>query len=154
MPWGVVRTSWGEFLARWGAGGLEELRFPGRGRLPGRPTRSRLLAELERELAAYFAGELSQFTVPLALTGTEFQLQVWEALRGVRYGTTVTYGELARAVGRPGAARAVGRAVGANPIPIVIPCHRVVGARGLGGFGPGQEWKRRLLALEGAQVGG
>lgn len=138
-------------MARWGEAGLEELRFPGRGSPPGRPTGSRLLTQLERELAAYFAGQLRRFTVPLVLVGTTFQLLVWKALLEVPYGELVTYGELARAVGRPRAARAVGGAVGANPIPIIVPCHRVVAARGLGGFGPGLEWKRRLLALEGVR---
>ncbi|MFN3763308.1 MAG: methylated-DNA--[protein]-cysteine S-methyltransferase, partial [Anaerolineae bacterium] len=90
------------------------------------------------------------FDLPLDLRGTPFQRRVWEELRRVPYGQTVAYGELARRVGRPGAARAVGRAVGANPVPIIVPCHRVVGADGsLVGYGGGLEIKAALLRLEG-----
>ncbi len=91
------------------------------------------------------------FPLPLDLRGTPFQQQVWRELRKVPYGQTVSYGELARRVGRPGAVRAVGQAVGANPIPIIVPCHRVVGADGsLVGYGGGLEIKSALLRLEGA----
>jgi methylated-DNA-[protein]-cysteine S-methyltransferase len=103
------------------------------------------------QLRAYFAGELRQFKLALAPSGTEFQEQVWAALREIPYGRTVSYAELAAAVGRPGAARAVGAANGRNPISIVIPCHRVVGSAGvLTGYGGGIERKRRLLELEAA----
>jgi len=91
--------------------------------------------------------------VPLRLRGTRFQLAVWGALQEIPYGQAVTYGELAELVGRPRAARAVGRAVGTNPLPILVPCHRVVAAGGLGGYGPGPSWKERLLALEGWKRG-
>jgi methylated-DNA-[protein]-cysteine S-methyltransferase len=101
------------------------------------------------QLDAYFAGELTEFELPLAPAGTPFQRAVWEALRAIPYGETVSYGELARAIGRPTAVRAVGAANGRNPISIVVPCHRVIGAGGaLTGYGGGLERKRYLLALE------
>ena len=99
-------------------------------------------------MAEYFAGTRRTFSIPLAQRGTKFQLQVWAALRRIPYGDVRTYGEVARMVGRPGAMRAVGGACHANPIPVVIPCHRVVAAHGPGGFGSGLETKRRLLSLE------
>lgn len=106
-------------------------------------------ADAARQLEAYFAGELRDFDLELAPTGTPFQLQVWEALRAIPYGQTASYGEIARAVGQPGAARAVGGANNRNPIAIVVPCHRVIGSGGsLTGYGGGLGRKRRLLALE------
>ncbi len=103
------------------------------------------------QLTAYFAGTVTDFDLRLAPRGTPFQLRVWQALRAIPYGETISYGELARRVGRPEAARAVGAANGANPLPIVVPCHRVIGANGkLTGFGGGLETKAALLALEGA----
>ncbi len=105
------------------------------------------------QLEEYFSGARTSFALPLAPRGTPFQLAVWNALTGIPYGETITYGELARRVGRPAASRAVGQANGANPLPIVCPCHRVVAAGGrLGGYGGGTETKRRLLALEGATL--
>jgi methylated-DNA-[protein]-cysteine S-methyltransferase len=107
------------------------------------------LFEARQQLAEYFAGRLQAFALPLSPRGTPFQLLVWEALRAIPYGATVSYSELARRIGRPSAARAVGRAVGQNPLAIVVPCHRVVGASGaLIGFAWGIERKRRLLELE------
>ena len=104
---------------------------------------------LREQLTAYFAGELREFDVPLAVTGTAFQQQVWSALREVPYGTTCTYGDLAAAIGRPTAVRAVGAANGRNPICIVVPCHRVVGSGGsLTGYAGGVERKQLLLSLE------
>ncbi len=106
-------------------------------------------AEALAQLDAYFAGKLTRFDLPLAAQGTRFQREVWSALTTIPYGKTVSYRELARRVGRPLASRAVGAANGRNPIPIVIPCHRVIGADGsLTGFGGGLEIKRQLLALE------
>ena len=103
------------------------------------------------ELDAYFAGRLQQFSVPLDLRGTAFQRRVWDALCRIPYGKTLTYGELARSIGRPGAARAVGHANGSNPISIAVPCHRVVGANGsLTGYGGGLHRKDALLRLEGS----
>lgn len=109
-----------------------------------------LLAEAVRQLTAYFAGELRDFDLPLAPSGTEFQRRVWRELEGIGYGETASYGEIARRLGMvPGASRAVGLANGQNPIPIVIPCHRVIGANGsLTGYGGGLDRKRTLLELE------
>lgn len=110
------------------------------------------LSEAIIQLREYFSRLRREFDLPLDLRGTDFQRRVWEELRRIPYGQTVSYGELARRVGRPGAARAVGGAVGANPIPIIVPCHRVVGADGsLVGYGGGPELKAALLRLEGAR---
>lgn len=101
------------------------------------------------QLGEYFAGRRRAFDLPLAPRGTDFQRRVWRALGEIPYGRTISYGELARRIGNPGASRAVGLANGANPLPIVVPCHRVIGADGsLTGFGGGLPIKRRLLALE------
>lgn len=101
------------------------------------------------QLDAYFAGDLTEFDLPLARSGTPFQQRVWDALHEVGYGTTVTYGWLARRVANPTGSRAVGLAVGRNPISIVVPCHRVVGSNGsLTGYGGGLERKRWLLDHE------
>lgn len=106
--------------------------------------------EAIRQLEAYFAGKLQDFTLSLAPQGTEFQLRVWHALAEIPFGTTISYGELARRVGRPRAFRAVGAANGRNPLPIVLPCHRVIGSDGsLTGYGGGLHIKRALLELEG-----
>lgn len=109
-----------------------------------------LLARARSQLAAYFARRLHRFDLPLALHGTEFQRAVWQALLGIAHGVTASYGELAARCGRAAAVRAVGRAVGSNPVSIVVPCHRVLGADGsLTGFGGGLPRKRALLRLEG-----
>jgi O-6-methylguanine DNA methyltransferase len=109
------------------------------------------LTTLKRELAAYFSGKGTRFTIPLVPLGTPFRQAVWERLVIIPFGKATTYGELAGATGKPGASRAVGGAVGANPLIIVIPCHRVLGAGGvLGGFSAGIERKKWLLAHEGA----
>ena len=108
-----------------------------------------LFADVVTQLDEYFAGERTEFTVRLAPRGTAFQKQVWAALREVPYGETVTYRELAERIGRPSAARAVGHANGHNPISIIVPCHRVVGAAGdLTGYGGGLPRKRYLLDHE------
>jgi methylated-DNA-[protein]-cysteine S-methyltransferase len=119
------------------------------------PARTRLprdddaFAAVREQLAEYFAGERQTFDVPLAMEGTEFQRAVWSALREIPYGETTSYGELARRLGRPEASRAVGAANGSNPIAVIVPCHRVIGADGsLTGFGGGLERKRTLLDLE------
>jgi methylated-DNA-[protein]-cysteine S-methyltransferase len=105
--------------------------------------------EAAAQLRAYFAGELRDFDLPLAPRGTDFQRRVWSALREIPYGQTIAYAELAAAVGRPRAARAVGAANGRNPIAVVIPCHRVIGSGGaLTGYGGGLARKRLLLDLE------
>ena len=101
------------------------------------------------QLEEYFAGKRRQFDLPLAPRGTEFQRRVWRALTEIPYGNTISYGELARRISKPSASRAVGLANGANPLPIIVPCHRVIGADGsLTGFGGGLPIKRQLLALE------
>ncbi len=101
------------------------------------------------QLREFFAGERTDFDIPLELDGTDFQLRVWNALREIPYGTTISYGELARRIDQPTAARGVGMANGANPIAVIVPCHRVIGADGsLTGYGGGMERKRLLLDLE------
>jgi len=111
------------------------------------------LAEPIRQLNAYFAGEIKQFDLILQPTGTDFQCQVWRKLADIPFGETRTYGWLAKQLGRPTASRAVGAANGANPIPIILPCHRVIGSTGaLTGFGGGIETKRFLLSHEGLRV--
>lgn len=105
--------------------------------------------ETRQQLAAYFAGDLTDFALPLAPVGTEFQTRVWDALRAIPYGATCSYGDLARRLGSPGAARAVGLANGRNPLCIVVPCHRVLGTSGrLTGYSGGTERKAFLLDLE------
>ena len=114
---------------------------------------SPLLDAAEAQLREYFAGTRRTFDLPLAPRGTAFQQRVWAALRAIPYGETRTYGELAAAIGSPSASRAVGMANHHNPIPIVIPCHRVIGANGtLTGYAGGLEIKRKLLALEGITI--
>jgi methylated-DNA-[protein]-cysteine S-methyltransferase len=112
-----------------------------------------LLTKAEAQLQAYFAGELKHFDLPLSPQGTEFQRRVWHAVAAIPYGSRTTYSGLAEAIGRPRACRAVGAANGRNPLPIVVPCHRVVGASGaLTGYGGGLDVKRALLALEAGLV--
>jgi methylated-DNA-[protein]-cysteine S-methyltransferase len=111
------------------------------------------LANARKQLQEYFAGERREFDLPLKLSGTEFQVSVLEALLGIPYGQTTSYGEIARRIGRPKAVRAVGAANGRNPIPIVVPCHRVIGSTGdLTGFGGGLDTKEALLRLEAEQT--
>ncbi|MEU6310806.1 methylated-DNA--[protein]-cysteine S-methyltransferase [Streptomyces sp. NPDC047014] len=105
--------------------------------------------EVVRQLAAYFAGELTEFDLPLRLEGTQFQRSVWDQLARIPYGETWSYGELAARLGKPNASRAVGLANGKNPVGIIVPCHRVIGASGsMTGYGGGLERKVRLLAFE------
>ena len=122
-------------------------------RTKGEAKAERNVALAARELDEYFAGKRRKFTVPLDLQGTPFQLQVWSTLRRIPFGKAVSYGEEARMLGKPKAARAVGSANGRNPIPIIVPCHRVVAGDGsLGGYSAGLPMKRKLLALEGVSV--
>lgn len=134
---------------------LSGLYFADAGRLP--PLRSESLEDSVRfesvanQLAEYFAGTRQHFTTPLALVGTKFQRRVWAELATIGYGETLSYAEVARRIGLPDAFRAVGSAIGSNPISIVVPCHRVIGAAGdLVGYGSGIHRKRALLELEGA----
>ena len=110
-----------------------------------------VLQAAEAQLGEYFAGRRHRFDLPLAPQGTPFQLQVWQALAAIPYGTTVSYAQLAQQIGNPSGTRAVGAANGRNPLPIVLPCHRVIGADGeLTGFSGGRPAKQFLLRLEGA----
>ena len=134
--------------------GLSSVRFPNRA--GPHETRSRdnsILAQAKRELSAYFGGKLKQFSVPLDWQGTDFQQSVWQALTHIPYGETVSYADIARAIGRPSSARPTGGAVGANPLPIIVPCHRVFGSdQTLTGFTGGLNIKIALLELEGRLV--
>ena len=150
-------SPWGPIYGYFSALGLQTLRLPD----PRRPLAPYMLhsrhnrvwgKRLETLFADYFAGVIVDFReVPLDWAGgTPFQRAVWTAARDLPWGQTVSYGELARRIGTPGAARAVGAALGANPTAIVVPCHRVLAASAaLGGFSSGLDWKRRLLTLEG-----
>lgn len=114
---------------------------------------SSLLADCVKQLDAYFAGRLTEFDLPLVYSGTDFQQQVMHALCDIPYGQTCSYGEMAKRLGRAGAARAVGSANRRNPLPIIVPCHRVIGANGdLTGFAGGLDIKRKLLTIEGAAL--
>jgi methylated-DNA-[protein]-cysteine S-methyltransferase len=142
----AVETPIGTLWLAGNEGGLTQVAFR---RAPAdRPPRH-LASAARAQLDAYFAGELEQFDLPLAPAGTPFQRSVWDAVAAIPYGTTASYSEMAAAVGRPSACRAVGAANGRNPLAIVVPCHRVVGAAGgLTGYGGGLERKRTLLDLE------
>jgi methylated-DNA-[protein]-cysteine S-methyltransferase len=115
--------------------------------------RDQAFADVRRQLTEYFDGRRRSFDVPLALEGNSFELRVWDALREIPYGESVSYGEIARRIGQPDAPRAVGLANGRNPIAVIVPCHRVIGANGtLVGYGGGLERKRLLLDLESGVV--
>lgn len=149
----VFETPVGALVARAGDDGISELLFARRGRLPkalgGAPLAREHIRAIQSQLAEYFDGKRTTFDVPLRPHGPPFHMRVWNALLGIPYGETISYGELAKRVGDPTAARAVGAANGANPIVIVIPCHRVIGADGkLVGYGGGLWRKRTLLDLE------
>jgi len=116
-----------------------------------RDTMSEVLGRAKDQLTEYFTGTRTTFDIPLDAAGSEFERRVWDLLRAIPYGATTTYGELAKRLGSTKEARAVGAANGTNPIPIIVPCHRVIGANGdLIGFGGGIERKRWLLQHEGA----
>jgi len=134
--------------------GLLALEF-GPGRTPaGWVESEEKIAPFARQLEEYFAGRRRQFNLPLDLRGTDFQKRCWRALLKIPYGETRSYADIARAIGKPSAVRAVGLANGQNPIAIIVPCHRVIGSDGsLTGYGGGLENKRRLLELEGALSG-
>ena len=123
------------------------------GNASGSCSSMRRLDDLTTQLGDYFAGRRRTFTIELAPNGTPFQLAVWKALLAIPYGDTVSYAELARRIGKPRAVRAVGAANGANPIPVIIPCHRVIGSNGtLTGYGGGIERKQWLLTHEGRRL--
>ena len=153
--WTVMPSPIGELRIVERDGSICAIEFEPFGPRAGQPLGDRddarpVLVEAVRQLTAYFAGELRDFDLPLAPAGSEFQHSVWRELRGIGYGETTSYGEIARRLGRTNAAsRAVGLANGRNPIPIVIPCHRVIGASGtLTGYAGGLDRKQALLALE------
>ena len=141
-----IETPFGPLWLAAGGGGLTSIAFHGPA---GAESEDPLLADAEQQLLAYFAGELERFDVPLSPRGTDFQRRVWNAVAAIPYGATTTYSAIAATVGSPYACRAVGAANGRNPLPIVVPCHRVIGASGsLTGYGGGLKVKRALLALE------
>ncbi|MDO9352578.1 MAG: methylated-DNA--[protein]-cysteine S-methyltransferase [Solirubrobacteraceae bacterium] len=140
-----------------GDGGLRGLHMAGQKyfvdpAVDSRPDPSaELFVRAAEQLEAYFAGDLRAFDLPVEFVGTAVQVSIWEQLRLIPFGATTTYGALAAAIGKPGMAQGVGQAVGHNPVCIVVPCHRVIGANGaLTGYAGGLERKRRLLELEGA----
>jgi len=155
----LIPTADGQFVARYSEKGLTELDFPkaGSARHADRTSHRDVPTEVrswhratEAALKNILAGRASKDLPPLDPAGTEFQKRVWSALRKISFGKTKSYGEIARAIGKPRAVRAVGGACGANPIPVLVPCHRVLAAnKNLGGFSGGLNWKRTLLAREG-----
>ncbi|WP_193104775.1 methylated-DNA--[protein]-cysteine S-methyltransferase [Brachybacterium sp. FME24] len=153
-----VLTSLGTYLIAAQDGALtgvwrqEQSRFPGTERLGATaPLEDPLLCAAQEQLLAYLSGDRDDFDLPLAPRGTDFQRAVWNRLREIPRGATTTYGQIARDLDRPRAAQAIGAAVGSNPLSIVVPCHRVLGARGeLTGYAGGIETKQALLVLEGA----
>jgi methylated-DNA-[protein]-cysteine S-methyltransferase len=144
----------GTLLVAGNAEAIERIAFPVRGKSvkpehAWQASSRGTVAEALHQLREYFAGTRTGFDLPLAPNGTEFQRAVWRQLQEIPYGETISYGELARRIGNPKASRAVGSANGANPLPVVIPCHRVIAGDGsLGGFGGGLSTKQFLLSLE------
>jgi methylated-DNA-[protein]-cysteine S-methyltransferase len=151
MPYSTLSTPIGELLLTADPdGALTAVHLPGRHRATaGWERDDALLEPARRQLTEYFAGERTEFDLPLRPHGAPFQLRVWEALIRIPYGETASYGEIAAELGAPTASRAVGAANGRNPIAIVVPCHRVIGANGsLTGYAGGLDQKRALLDLE------
>ena len=154
MNYAYLDTPIGTLLIAGDADAVHRITFPRRGRAAKpepdwQESQRGLVGEAVRQLREYFAGKRVDFDLPLAPQGTAFQRSVWRQLQEIPYGETISYGELAKRVGNPKASRAVGSANGANPLPIVVPCHRVIAGDGtLGGFGGGLPTKQTLLALE------
>lgn len=154
-----IESPLGPLLLAADESGVREIRFVN-GRTPKPPEaewirndHEQSLRELAEQLSAYFGGKLEKFELTLSPQGTTFQKTVWNKLCDIPYGETISYGEIARQIGNPLASRAVGLANGSNPIPIVIPCHRVIGSTGkLTGYGGGLSIKEKLLALEQRQL--
>ena len=157
MSYTIMKSPIGPLMLAGDEQGLRLVHFM-TGRRPKSPQRDWTedktpFKEVVRQLEDYFDGKLKDFDLPLILDGTAFQLLVWNNLRKIPYGETISYGQLAKRIGSPDAARAVGLANGSNPIPIIIPCHRVIGSNGdLTGFGGGLPLKKKLLALESRQL--
>ena len=152
-----IPTTDGTFTATYSESGLCGLDFPGRTKTQGSAKLPEKVARWHRltatALKTALQGGLSDELPPLDLSaGSKFQQSVWQAMRRIPSGKTLSYAAVARAIGSPKAVRAVGGACGANPIPVLVPCHRVVASNGLGGFGGGLDWKRRLLAREGTEL--
>jgi len=152
-----VSTKLGNFLAIFENRKLTALRLPGTWRRAKKPPRlkaqeGRAGRTLLRQLSRYLEGKRVEFTVPIAPQGTAFRKKIWKAMRAIPWGRTASYGQLAKRAGSPRATRAAGSACGANRIVIINPCHRVLAADGIGGFGSGLAWKRRLLRLERQEV--
>lgn len=153
MHYCYVETPIGDLLLAGDDEGLHLIGFP-EGSMRREPESDWIysdkpFADVREQLTAYFAGERHSFDLKLKPTGTEFQLQVLDELQKIPYGTTASYGDIARRIGRPKAVRAVGAANGRNPLPIIIPCHRVIGSSGdMTGFGGGIPTKKALLRLE------
>jgi O-6-methylguanine DNA methyltransferase len=158
-------TSWGVFRAAASVGGVTAVGLPGedgrrffsyiKKKYPAVLLVERSTADLEQvgaEIGEYLSGERREFAVPFHVRATPFQFKVLEAVSAIPYGATATYREIAERVGSPSAARAVGAACAANPIPLIVPCHRVVAAAGLGGYGGGPGLKRKLLEHEGVRL--
>lgn len=156
VRWSVMDSPVGPLFAAVRDGAVIELSFLGDGE-PSPPAGSvrddGACASLRLQLEQYFSGDRREFDLEIAPRGTDFQMQVWAALRSIPYGSTASYGEVAARIGRPKAVRAVGGANNANPISIIVPCHRVIGADGsLTGYGGGLDTKQVLLALESGAV--
>ena len=157
MNYRYLDTLIGKLLIAGDPNTVRRIEFPkdGEPRKPGAgwvESSTGALEEAARQLREYFSGNRREFDLPLTPQGTDFQRSVWRELQNIPYGRTISYGELARRIGHSNASRAVGAANGANPIPIVIPCHRVIGANGkLTGFGGGLALKEKLLAHESRQ---
>ena len=154
LAYSPLRTPFGQmFVVTNQAGALVKLAFPNDPPEPGLDRDDRRCEPAVCQLNAYFAGTLRDFTLPMAPPGTDFQKLVWAELSRIPFGTTISYGELARRIGRPKSSRAVGRANATNPIPIVVPCHRVIGSSGtLTGYAGGLDLKLGLLKHEGIEV--
>jgi len=147
----TMRTPVGELTLTASDEALTGVHFPGRSKSRGKPGSNEILERAKQQLTEYFERARTSFDLPLDAAGTEFERRVWALLREIPYGSTTSYGALARQLGEPKDARAVGAANGKNPIPIIVPCHRVIGANGdLTGFGGGIDRKRWLLEHEGA----
>lgn len=151
MKRAIISTQAGDFLAEYSETGLAQLHFPGQWKdREGEAAPAKWVKQTQRALEACIAGKEARELPPLDVAGTEFRKQVWDLLLAIPAGKTRSYGDLAKDLGKAGASRAVGSACGANPIPVLIPCHRVLASSGkLGGFSGGLDWKRRLLKAEG-----
>lgn len=146
----IINTKMGKLVILASDKGIKELFFENRipKNITAKKKENEVLRKATKQLKEYFKGERKSFNIPLDLDGTIFQKQVWQALRKIKFGTTISYKEQAKMINKPKAYRAVGTANGKNPIPIIIPCHRVVSSNGLGGFSGGMHNKIFLLDHE------